>query len=521
MAAAPRTTLESYWMQTTPPTSWPRLTEDISVDVAVIGGGIAGLTAASEIKARGQSVIVLEADRVAAGVTGYTTAKLTALHTLKYGHIEKHFGGAGARIYAESQQAAIDHIAAKVAAENIDCDFESQSAYTYALGADEIEAIHAEVAAATRAGLAASFVSEVALPYDVAGAIRLDDQAQFHPRKYLLHLAAAVPGNGCAIYERTRVLDVNEGSPCTVKTESAVVTAGQVIVATHFPILDRAMLFTRLEPHRDVVVAGPIDATEAPDGMYISTEANTRSVRTAPFGDGRRLLIVTGEPWKPGHETDVASRYAKLAAWTTEHFGVTDFTHRWSTQDNSTTDRVPYIGPLHAGATNTYVATGFGGWGMSNGTLSGLILADLVAGTDNPWAALYDPRRVKPATEAKTFLAANFDVAKRFVGDRLKTSYADSVDEVAVGAGAVVRIDGEKVAVHRDDSGALHAVSAVCTHLGCIVAFNNAEKSWDCPCHGSRFDADGAILQGPANAPLQAHLLQETTEGGAGRGTQD
>ena len=206
-------------------------------------------------------------------------------------------------------------------------------------------------------------------------------------------------------------------------------------------------------------------------------------------------------------------RYKKLAAWTTEHFGVTEFTHRWSTQDNGTTDRVPYIGPLHIGAKNTYVATGFGGWGMSNGTLSGLILADLVTGVDNAWASLYDPRRIKPVTEAKKFLSANLDVAKRFVGDRLTTSYTDSVDDVAAGEGAIVRADGAKVAVHRDDSGNLHAVSAICTHLGCVVAFNNAEKSWDCPCHGSRFGTDGTVLQGPATAPLHAVTLPATERG--------
>lgn len=413
-------THESYWMQTSPATSWPSLAGDITVDVAVIGGGIAGLAAASEIKDRGLRVVVLEADRVAASVTGYTTAKLTALHTLKYAHIEKHFGADGARTYAQSQLAAVDQVASRVAREGIDCDFERQAAYTYALGADEVASIHAEVGAATKAGLAASFVSESTLPYGFAGAIKVDGQAQFHPRKYLVHVAAAVPGDGSAIYERTRVTGVDEGTPCIIKTEGGTVTAKHVIVATHFPILDRAMLFTRLEPHRDVVVAAPIAAAQAPDGMYISTETNTRSVRTAPYDDGRRLLIVTGEPWKPGQETDVEGRYASLAAWTTEHFGVEEFTHRWSTQDNDTTDRVPYIGPLHVGAQNTYVATGFGGWGMSNGTLAGLMLADLVSGVDNPWASLYDPRRIKPVAEAKSFIAANLDVARHFVGDRLQ-----------------------------------------------------------------------------------------------------
>lgn len=493
---------ESYWMDTTAATAWPPLAGDTRVDVAVVGGGIAGLTVASELKRRGRTVAVLEADRVAASVTGYTTAKLTALHTLKYDHLERHFGAENARLYAESQQAGIEHVAATVEQDGVQCDFERAPAYTYTLDEAEVQQIRDEVAAARRAGLPASYVTETELPFTVAAAIRVDDQAQFHPRRYLLHVAATVPGDGSAIYERTRVTGVDEGTPCRVTTDHGVVVADHVVIATHYPILDRALLFSRLEPHRDVVVAGPIDAGQAPIGMYISTEQVLHSVRSAPYDDGRRLLVVTGEQWKPGHESDVTGRYAALAAWAREHLGLTEVTHRWSTQDNTSTDRVPYIGPLHIGAHNTYVATGFGGWGMSNGTMSGLLLADLITGVDNPWAPLYDPRRIKPLTEARSFVSANLDVARRFVGDRLKPSYVDSVDDIAAGEGAVLRIHGEKTACYRDDAGALHAVSAVCTHLGCIVSFNDAEKSWDCPCHGSRFAPDGAILQGPANKPL-------------------
>ena len=504
---------ESYWMDTTPETAWPTLVDsDVQVDVAVIGGGIAGLTAASELKKRGLTVAVLEAGRIAASVTGYTTAKLTALHTLKYAHIEKTFGADGARQYAESQQAAIEHVGSLVESESIECDFERQAAYTYTVDEAEIDTIRDEVAAATRAGLPATFVTDSSLPYEFAAAIRMEFQAQFHPRRYLLHVAAGIPGDGSHIFENSRVTDVSEGDTPMVKTEGGSVVAGHVIVATHYPVFDPSMLFSRLEPHRDVVVAAAVPTASAPPGMYISTEPNTRSVRTAPYRNGERLLIVTGEPWKPGHETDAQARYAALAQWTTERFGVSDFSYHWSTQDNSTTDGVPYIGRLPFGPENTYVATGFGGWGMSNGTLSGLLLADLVTGVDNPWASLYTPRRVKPVAEAKKFFQANVDVAKRFIGDRLKT-HDDNVSELAPGEGAVMHVNGERTAVYRDDDGVLHSVSAVCTHLGCIVAFNNAEKSWDCPCHGSRFAPDGAVLQGPANEPLEVRRARTDGDG--------
>jgi glycine/D-amino acid oxidase-like deaminating enzyme/nitrite reductase/ring-hydroxylating ferredoxin subunit len=493
---------ESYWMDTTAATAYPVLTGDIDVDVVVVGGGIAGLSTAWELTEAGRRVALVEADRIAAGVTGYTTAKLSVLHTLIYAKVRKSFGPDAARLYAESQQRAVERVAAVASRLNIDCDLERVPSFTYVESPDGLDQVRAEADAAAEAGLAASFVTETGLPFGVAGAVRVENQAQFHPRKYLLALARDLTGRGGQIFERTRAVDLHEGDPCTVTTEGGhTITARTVVVATHYPVFDRALLFARLEPRRELVVAAAIPAERDPGGVFITPEQNTRSVRTAPYGDGQRLLIVTGEHFTPG-TGDVTEHWQRLAAWTRERFPGTEIAYRWATQDNTTTDQVPFIGRFHPGADHVYVATGFGGWGMSTGVLTGQLLTALITGTEPPWAGLYDPRRLNPARETGTLLKLQAKVAGHFVGDRLRPSHVDTIDEVEPGSGAVVRVGGRQCAVYRDDAGTVHAVSARCTHLGCIVHFNDAETAWECPCHGSRFGIDGSVLQGPAIHPL-------------------
>lgn len=496
-------TAESYWMHSTPATAHPPLRGDLEVDVAIVGGGIAGVCTAWELANAGRTVALLEADRIAASVTGYTTAKLSSLHTLIYAKVRESFGQEAARLYAQSQQQAVERAAAVAAQLGIDCDLERVPAFTYVESEDALHQIRAEVDAAREAGLAASFVTETGLPFRVAGAIRVDDQAQFHPRKYLLGLAEDLTRRGARIFERTRAVELEEGEPCRVTTEhGATVTARDVVVTTHYPVFDRAMLFSRLEPHRELVVAAVIPAERDPHGIYITPEQNTRSVRTTPYREGQRLLIITGEHFAPG-TADVTKRYDRLIAWTRERFPGAEICYRWATQDNRTTDQVPYVGPFHPGAKNVYVATGFGGWGMSTGIMAGYLLAASIAGHEPPWTNLYDPRRLHPVREAGPLIKLQAKVARHFVGDRLHSSRVDSVGEIGTGTGAVLRVGGERCAVYRDDAGCLHAVSARCTHLGCIVHFNDAERAWECPCHGSRFAVDGSVIQGPANKPLE------------------
>ncbi len=498
--------IASLWIDTAPGDPFPPLRGDLSVDVAVLGAGIAGITAAVLLKRAGKRVAVIEAGRVLRGVTGYTTAKVTSNHNLIYADLVQKFGEEGARIYAESNQAAIERIARFVEEEGIDCDFERKSNYTYTESENDLRSIKEEVRVAERLGLPAHFVYNTRLPFPIAGGIRFDNQAQFHPRKYLLHLAGAVPGEGSHVFEQTRAFDVEEGRPCRVITDRGVVSAEDVIVATHYPILDRGAFFAKVHPKREYVVCARIDPAQDPEGMFITAGFPTRSIRTAPHAGGL-LLIVGGEKHRPGEEPETEERYRILEEYTRSRFGVESFEYRWSTQDNYPVDRVPYIGKLRRGFDHLWVATGFGAWGMTNGTLSGMLLSDLILGTENPWAELYDANRVKPAASARKFIQENANVARHWFGDRLAEPDAESLRELAPGEGALVEIDGEKIAAYRDDQGTLHALSPVCTHMGCIVQWNRAERSWDCPCHGSRFSAEGSVIHGPAVEDLERKEL--------------
>jgi Rieske Fe-S protein len=349
------------------------------------------------------------------------------------------------------------------------------------------------VEAATEAGLLASFTTQTELPYDVIGAIRVDDQAQFHPRKFCLGLAEAIAAADGAVHERTRALELDGR---TVVTDRGRITADAVVVTTHIPFVDTGGYFGRMEPKRSYALAARVRG-ERPRGMYISVEEPTRSIRSTAEG----WLVISGEGHKVGHDDDTRQRYAALEAWTAETFDTEPIEHRWSAQDYQPADGLPFVGrlPGHDGA---FLATGFGKWGMTNGVASAMILSDLVQGRANPWAETFDSTRVAPKQSAKGVVSENVDVAKRFVGDRLAGMRAPDADELAPGEGGIVSLEGDTVAAFRDDAGALHALSPTCTHLGCRVSFNTAERSWDCPCHGSRFDLDGRVIQGPATKDL-------------------
>jgi glycine/D-amino acid oxidase-like deaminating enzyme/nitrite reductase/ring-hydroxylating ferredoxin subunit len=495
----------SYWVATSPDGDHPAYEPDGRVvDVAVIGGGITGLMTALLLAGTGASVSVVEAGRVALGVTGYTTAKVTSLHGLTYASVARTFGEPGARTYAEANQAGLAEIARVVKEHALDCDFERLPAFTYTERDDGVAEIEAEVEAAVRAGLPASFTTQTDLPYPARGAIRVDDQAQFHPRRYCLGLAAALRGLGASVFENTRVLDVEQGSPCRLMTQHGELLAAQVVVATQLPIFDRGGYFARTHPERSYALCATL-AGPAPLGMYLSADSPTRSVR--PVTTGGREVILGGEGHKVGHEPDTRQRYEVLERWARERFDVTGISHRWSAQDYMPADGVPFIGPAGPGVSRVFVATGFKKWGMSTAAVAAMILRDRIGGRDNPWAALFDSTRLDLKGEAKSVVKENVDVAKRFVGDRLRARSAPSATSLAPGEGGICELDGDRVAAFRDDDARLHVVAARCTHLGCLVDWNTAERSWDCPCHGSRFDPDGNVLQGPAVRPLDAKPL--------------
>lgn len=496
----------SFWIDSTSPHQFPQLSQLVSVDVAIVGAGIAGLTAATLLKQAGKTVAVIEATQAAAGVSGHTTAKVTSLHQLIYSELLKQVGESKARLYAESNQAAVERVAQFVQEGQIDCDFSRQSAYTFAESDETLNQIEEEVEAALKLGLPASFVQETSLPFPIAGAIKLDNQAQFHVRKYLLHLVERIAGDGSYVFESTRVQHVEEGQPCEIITDRGKVQARDVIVTTNLPILNQGLFFAKSYPKRSYIIAALIDPANAPVGMYIGAGSEYYSIRTTPHSDGL-LLLVGGGGHKVGSISNTEERYEKLATFARSRFGIETIAYRWSTQDMVSFDKLPFIGKLTPFNNHIYVATGFSLWGMTKGTLSGMLLNDLILDRENPWAELYDATRSTPFITPQSF-KENIDVGVHWLGDRFKGLQSSSLGDLAPGESTLFTLDGERVAAYCDLQGEVHQVSAVCTHLGCIVNWNNAEQSWDCPCHGARFSYDGAVLQGPAVQPLKRTIAK-------------
>src|SRR4051812_23913524 len=494
----------SLWVDTAPQTSYPALTPGLHVDVAVLGGGIAGLTTALLLKREGASVAVVEAGRVGAGVTAYTTAKVTSLHGIQYQSVASSFGDDGASAYAEANEKGLAQVAAFVDDLKIDCDFRRKPAFTYAEEDSDRDTIEKEVDAAQRAGLDAHFTTETDLPWPVAAAIRVEDQAEFHPRLYLIALAKAITGGGSHVFERTRATAVAGGKEhVRISTAVGELTADQVVLATHFPFLDRGGYFARMHPERSYGLGLYLrPGAKAPQGMYLSTESPSHTVRSHPTAKGE-MVIAGGESHKTGQGGDTAERVARLEQWARERFDVRSIEYRWSTQDNMPVDGVPYIGRLAPFQKRLWVATGFMKWGLTNGTAAGMILTDLINERPNPWADLFDSTRFKPLASAKELVMENANVGKHFVGDHLSRPDVRSVASLAPGEGGIVRRGASKVAAYRDEDGTLYEVSAVCAHLGCPVKFNQAERPCDCPCRGWRFDVSGRVLQGPAVKDLE------------------
>lgn len=486
----------SLWIETSAGTDHPSLAGDTTADVVVVGAGIAGLTTARLLAEDGASVVVIDAGPICAGATGYTTAKLTSLHGRNYAQLADRFDADVARVYGEANEAAIGIVERLVAQDAIECGFERRPHVAYATSAAGAEDLRREGEVARRLGLPATDDTATELPFPVTGALRFDGQAQFHPRAYCLALADAVAARGGRIHEHTRALHV-DGGASVVATDRGEVRAGAIVVTTHLPFKELGGYFARAEPSRSYACAVTVEGPR-PEAMYISVDEPTRSLRTAG-----EHLIVGGEGHKVGDHHDTTVHYEALESWAREHFEGMAVAHRWSAQDWAPADGIPFIGRMAGEPDHVYVATGFKKWGMSNGTVAAAIISDLIAGRSNPWAEVFDARRIAPKQNLRKVVAENVEVVKHFVGDRIASRNPPPADELAPGQGAVVELDGEKVAAFRDDDGALHAVSAVCTHLGCLVSFNTAERTWDCPCHGSRFNVDGCVLEGPAVDDLQ------------------
>jgi glycine/D-amino acid oxidase-like deaminating enzyme/nitrite reductase/ring-hydroxylating ferredoxin subunit len=481
---------QSIWPKTAGEVSFPPLAGDVAVDVCIVGGGIAGITAARLLQQVGKRVALLDQGKIGNGVTSFTTAHLTEVLDTRYFELRKTFGSEGARLAAQSQRAAIEHIARTVDEEHLDCAFRRLPGYLYSeTSSDQIEKEHE---AARACGIDVALLERAPLPFPTKKALRFERQAQFHPLRYLLSLARNIAARGALMHEQTRVLDVVDGEPCKVRTAQGEVTAAQVLVCTHTPVNDRFFMQTKLAQYRSyVVTARPAHAI---NGLFWDDADPYHYLRMHD-----ESLIVGGEDHKVGQKRDTSEPYARLREYVRARFDAS-VEDEWSAQVVETVDGLPYIG-RNSLESHVWVATGFSGNGMTGGTVGAMLLRDLLQGIPNPSASLYEATRVKPFA-VFAWSKENVDYPLHFVGDRLKPVQTKELEEVPRGEGRIVNLDGRKVAASRDQDGKVTLLSPVCTHMACTVQWNRAEKSWDCPCHGARFDANGEVLNGPAIKPL-------------------
>lgn len=494
----------SLWRDTTDFPSFPTLSEDIATDVAVVGAGITGITTAYLLTKAGYKVTLLEAGEILSGTTGFTSAKISAQHGLIYHHLLKHFGEEKARLYYQSNNKAMEWIINTAEELQLACGMNPEPAYLYADAGDDktLKQLQQEYKAYEKLGLPGEWQDNVSIPLMAGGAIKLPGQARFHPLQYLKGLLKVVLDKGGVIYEHTMMSDkVEKNGVLTLFTEGKEhrITCRHVVSASHFPFYDGgALYFSRLHAERSYCLAIQPE-TDYEGGMYLSASEPTRSLRAVEW-EGKQLVIVGGENHKTGQGICTIGHYEKLELFAGNFLGIKSIPYRWSAQDLITLDKVPYMGKVSKDE-EIYIATGFGKWGMTSGTLAAQIISDQIERKDNPYTQLYDPSRIDLSAGIKSFIVQNANVAKELVAGKVEIVHKKT-QNLEPDEGAVVQHDGKRVGAYRDPEGKLHLVDRTCTHMGCECEWNDGDRSWDCPCHGSRFSYDGEVLEGPASVPL-------------------
>ena len=493
----------SIWMATANTPSQSRLRENIRTDVCIIGAGIAGLSTAYLLGREGRSVVVLDDGLIGGGMTGRTTAHLTNAYDDRYVEIEKVHGGEASRLTAESHTAAIQKVSEIVAGEKIDCDFEWLDGFLFAHTPESVDLLNDELAAAHRAGLTG--VEKVARApvdsFDTGVALRFPRQAQFHPLHYMEGLARAVKRDGGRLFGQTHATKIEGGSDARVETsDGPVVSCECVVVATNTPVNDLVAIHTKQAPYVTYVIGVRVPKDSITRALYWDTGDPYHYVRLQTE-NGYDVLIVGGEDHKTGQANDGFERYGRLEQWTRERFPqMLEVKFRWSGQVMEPVDGLAFIGRNPLDENNVFIATGDSGQGMTHGTIAGMLLSDLIQGRKNKWEDLYSPSRIR-LKSLPEYASENINVAGQYA-DYVTAGDIKSESELKPGEGAIMREGVSKVAVHCDQNGNVHKMTAVCPHLSCIVAWNSTEQTWDCPCHGSRFSVEGRVYHGPANTDL-------------------
>ncbi len=492
---------EPLWGVNSPLNSYPPLNENMTADVVIVGGGITGITTAYLLSSAGKKVILLEANRLLNGTTGHTTAKITAQHDLIYDELLNHFGKDLAKGYYTANHEAVQFIKQTIEKLSISCSYTEEDAYLYASTEKSARKLSNEMRAYQKLGIHGEFVNRLPFDLSIKAAIIMKNQAQFDPIAYLTPLVQKVKEQGGQVFENTVAIDIEKGlNPIVLTKNGAKISCQTVIACTHFPFYDgNALYFSRMYAERSYVIAAKTKKPY-PGGMYLSVDHPKRSLRSHTLS-GENIVLFGGESHKTGQGHRMSDHYHALKFFAEETFGLTEVLYRWSAQDLYTLDKLPYIGPVTKDEPNILIATGFHKWGMTNGTSAALLFRDYLLGKENSYFDLFAPSRFYADPSIKTFLVQNADVANQFVKGKLSFP-TQKITDLQTNEAAVVRINGKKAGAYKDHQGLLHVVDTTCTHLYCDVKWNDDERTWDCPCHGSRFNIDGSVIEGPAEKPL-------------------
>ena len=494
--------LKSPWQAdlTSSATTIPEKISETIFDCLVVGGGITGLSTALLLQKAGKNVMLAEANSIGFGTTGGTSAHINNFADTTYKEVESAFGKEGASLFARAIAEGQDLIRENINDYKIECDYDSKTAIVYAEDDDQVEQLTSLFAGLAMVGIHARFTDIIPVSIPFKKAISIENQAQFHPLKYLQGLQKAYLTAGGNLAEHTRINKVSTSNDIHIAESSQMtIRAKSVIYATHMPPNINVMNL-KLAPYRSYVLGVKLKSDKYPDELVYDLQEPYHYFRTHTI-EGEKLLIAGGNDHKTGHE-DPEKQMADLEKYIRKYFNVSSVKYKWSSQYYVPVDGLPYIGQMPLTKNGIYCATGFNGNGMMLGSVAAKILTDLVIKGENIYKELFDPCRVKPIDSFKEFVTENADVAYHLVADRFGIHETDSLKRIEPGTGKLVEIDGKKVAAYRDEKGTIHALSPTCTHMGCIVNWNQEEKSWDCPCHGARFDIDGKVLTGPATIDL-------------------
>ena len=495
----------SYWIESTQKTNYPYVQENIDTDVLIIGGGITGISTAYMLSQKNSSldIAIVEASKMAMGVSANTTAKITSQHGLIYDYLINSFGYDSAKAYLDSNEEAIKIIKDVVESENINCNLTMQDSYVYTCDSKNVQMIVDEVSSVNSLGFKAEYITKSPLPFEIKAAIKFPNQAQFHPRKYLLSLLTVLEKRNVKIFENSKVIDIKHiKDKYEVFVNDSKITAKYLVMATHYPIKNfPGMYFIKMYQDSSYAVAAELDG-DVFNGMYISCDDQVTSFRNTPYDNGKKLLIVGGSTHKTGDTSvNIDDSYKNIENYIKEIYPKAKIKYRWMTEDCVTLDKIPYIGEFSKFLPNMYVATGYKKWGMTSSHVAAKIISDKILGNKSPYKDIYTATRLKPIKNSKEFGNILKQSAYSLAINKFSPPIR-SYEELENDTGGVVDYKGKKLGIYKDKSGKLFAVIPYCKHLGCELSWNNLEKTWDCPCHGSRYDYKGIIITEPTTENL-------------------